>query len=61
MAYGSRAAAHLRMHGGAIVNLGSEESDVSLPLQGMYAASKHAVKGFAVADVGTLGRRRMRV
>ena len=33
-------------HGGAIINLGSEASDVALPLQGMYAASKHAIKGF---------------
>jgi short-subunit dehydrogenase len=32
--------------GGAIINLGSELSDVSIPLQGIYAASKHAVKAF---------------
>jgi len=32
--------------GGAIVNLGSELSDHSIPLQGIYAASKHAVKAF---------------
>jgi NAD(P)-dependent dehydrogenase (short-subunit alcohol dehydrogenase family) len=32
--------------GGAIINIGSVASDVPLPLQGMYAASKHAVKGF---------------
>ncbi|MBB6610629.1 SDR family oxidoreductase [Pontibacter sp. Tf4] len=45
--YGSLAAArHLRHTGGAIINLGSELSDVGIPLQGMYAASKHAVKGF---------------
>jgi short-subunit dehydrogenase len=37
---------HLRSRGGALINLGSELSDVSAPLQGMYAASKHAVKGF---------------
>ncbi|MCP8938947.1 SDR family oxidoreductase [Alsobacter sp. SYSU M60028] len=43
------AAAHLRRKGGAIVNLGSVASDVSLPIQGMYAASKHAVKGFTDA------------
>jgi NAD(P)-dependent dehydrogenase (short-subunit alcohol dehydrogenase family) len=43
------AAAHLRSRGGAIVNLGSELSDASLPMQGMYAASKHAVKGFTDA------------
>lgn len=32
--------------GGAIVNVGSEVSDRSAPLQGMYSASKHAVKAF---------------
>lgn len=32
--------------GGAIINLGSELSDRAVPLQGMYSASKHAVKGF---------------
>jgi len=32
--------------GGAIINLGSELSDHSIPLQGIYAASKHAVKAF---------------
>lgn len=32
--------------GGALINLGSELSDHAIPLQGMYAASKHAVKGF---------------
>ncbi len=40
------AATHLRHRGGAIINLGSVASDVALPLQGMYSASKHAVKGF---------------
>lgn len=41
---------HLRMRGGgALVNLGSEASEAVLPLQGMYAASKHAVKGFTDA------------
>jgi short-subunit dehydrogenase len=37
---------HLRASGGAIINVGSEVSDASAPLQGMYTASKHAVKGF---------------
>ena len=37
---------HLRERGGAIINLGSEVSDRAVPLQGMYCASKHAVKGF---------------
>jgi len=32
--------------GGAIINLGSEVSDRAVPLQGMYSASKHAVKGY---------------
>lgn len=40
---------HLRASGGALVNLGSEMSDASAPLQGMYAASKHAVKGYTDA------------
>ena len=37
---------HLRKSGGALINLGSVLSTVSIPLQGHYAASKHAVKGF---------------
>ncbi|ARS34686.1 SDR family oxidoreductase [Pontibacter actiniarum] len=43
------AAQHLRNRGGAIINLGSELSDIAIPLQGMYSASKHAVKGFTDA------------
>ena len=43
------AAAHLRRRGGAIINLGSVASDNGLPIQGMYSASKHAVKGFTDA------------
>jgi short-subunit dehydrogenase len=43
------AAEHLKQRGGAIINLGSELSDVAVPLQGMYSASKHAVKGFTDA------------
>ncbi|WP_254245087.1 SDR family oxidoreductase [Hymenobacter sp. BRD67] len=39
----------LKKHGGALINLGSEVSDVSVPIQGMYASSKHAVKGFTDA------------
>ncbi|MDB5297229.1 MAG: short-chain dehydrogenase, partial [Phycisphaerales bacterium] len=35
--------------GGALINLGSEVSDVSVPIQGMYASSKHAVMGFTDA------------
>ncbi|MET0293438.1 MAG: SDR family oxidoreductase [Phenylobacterium sp.] len=40
------AAKHLATRGGAIINLGSVLSDIGAPLQGAYAASKHAVKGF---------------
>lgn len=43
------AAEHLRRRGGAIINVGSIVSDRSIPLQGAYAASKHAVKGFTDA------------
>ena len=44
------AARHLKARGGgAIVNVGSVASDVAIPLQGMYSASKHAVKGFTDA------------
>jgi short-subunit dehydrogenase len=39
----------LRSAGGAIINIGSEVSDAVVPLQGMYSASKHAVKGFTDA------------
>lgn len=35
--------------GGAIINLGSEVSERAIPLQGMYSASKHAIKGFTDA------------
>jgi short-subunit dehydrogenase len=50
MIYGSQIAAeHLKSRGGAIINLGSVASDIALPLQGMYCASKHAVKGFTDA------------
>ena len=43
------AAEHLRTRGGAIVNLGSLASDLAFPMQGMYSASKHAIKGFTDA------------
>ena len=36
----------LRRHGGAIVNIGSVLSDLAAPLQGLYTAAKHAVKGY---------------
>lgn len=40
---------HLKTRGGALINLGSEVSDVAVPIQGMYSTSKHAVKGFTDA------------
>ncbi|RYF76917.1 MAG: SDR family NAD(P)-dependent oxidoreductase [Comamonadaceae bacterium] len=39
----------LKPEGGALINVGSEVSDAVVPLQGMYSASKHAVKGFTDA------------
>jgi short-subunit dehydrogenase len=48
--HGSRVALrHLAERGGALINLGSEMSDTVVPLQGLYAASKHAVKGYTDA------------
>ena len=48
--YGSRiACAHLREGGGALINVGSELSETAAPLQGIYSASKHAVKGWTDA------------
>lgn len=47
LVHGSLAALpHLRASGGVLINIGSEASESVLPLQGMYSASKHAVKGF---------------
>ena len=43
------AAEHLRRTGGAIINIGSVESDRAVPLHGFYAATKHAVKAFTDA------------
>jgi short-subunit dehydrogenase len=40
---------HLRRHGGALINLGSVASDRAFPLQGIYSAAKHAVKGYTDA------------
>lgn len=45
--YGSRIAVeHLGQRGGALINIGSVVSDRAIPLQGIYSASKHAVKAF---------------
>src|SRR5687767_13897590 len=43
------ACAHLRLRGGALINVGSVLSDVAIPLQGTYCATKHAVKGYTDA------------
>lgn len=44
------AAEHLKTFGGgAIINLGSVVSDIGFPIQGMYSASKQAVRGFTDA------------
>jgi NAD(P)-dependent dehydrogenase (short-subunit alcohol dehydrogenase family) len=42
--------------GGVIVNVGSVESEVAVPLQGMYAASKHALRAISEATRMDLGR-----
>jgi short-subunit dehydrogenase len=50
LVYGSLVAAEtLRSKGGTIINIGSTLSDRAIPLQGIYCASKHAVKGFTDA------------
>jgi short-subunit dehydrogenase len=50
MVHGSLVALpYLRQGGGALINLGSEASELAIPMQGMYSASKHAVKGFTDA------------
>jgi short-subunit dehydrogenase len=47
---GSRIAVqHLRKEGGALINIGSTLSDRAVPLQGIYCASKHAVKAYTDA------------
>jgi short-subunit dehydrogenase len=42
------ALSHMRTNanGGSIINVGSEVSEAIIPLQAMYSASKHAVKGY---------------
>ena len=39
----------LREHGGALINVGSIESEISTPYHSTYASAKHAVKGFTNA------------
>lgn len=36
----------MKSRGGAIINVGSIVSDRAFPMQGIYSASKHAVKGY---------------
>ena len=44
---GSRTAVRLmRAEGGVLINMGSIVSDRAVPLQGIYAASKHAIKAY---------------
>lgn len=44
---GSReAVTHFRTHQGTLINMGSLVSDRAIPMQGMYSAAKHAIKGF---------------
>jgi len=43
------AAKHMEKKGGTLINIGSTLSDRAIPIQGMYSASKHAVKGFTDA------------
>ena len=40
---------YLRTSGGALINVGSMVSDRALPMQGIYSASKQALKGFTDA------------
>jgi short-subunit dehydrogenase len=40
---------HLSKKGGALINIGSIVGEQAFPLQGMYSASKHAVRGFTDA------------
>jgi short-subunit dehydrogenase len=47
--HGSLTALRFLRGGGALINVGSEVSEATVPLQGAYSASKHAVKGFTDA------------
>ena len=45
--HGSRTAVRfMRTGGGVLINMGSVVSDRAVPLQGIYAASKHAIKAY---------------
>jgi short-subunit dehydrogenase len=48
--YGSlEAVKHLKQTGGVLINIGSTLSERAIPMQGIYSASKHAIKGFTDA------------
>jgi NAD(P)-dependent dehydrogenase (short-subunit alcohol dehydrogenase family) len=48
--YGSRVACqHLGQRGGALINVGSVVGERAAPLQGIYSASKYAIKGWTEA------------
>jgi len=48
--HGCRTAVRLMKEtGGVLINIGSEVSEFAIPLQGIYAASKHAVLGYTDA------------
>jgi short-subunit dehydrogenase len=48
--HGCRTAIRLmKDRGGVLINIGAKVSDVAIPLQGIYSASKHAVKGYTDA------------
>jgi short-subunit dehydrogenase len=50
LVHGSRVAMeHLKENGGALINIGSTLSERSIPMQGIYVASKFAVRGFTDA------------
>jgi short-subunit dehydrogenase len=43
---GSKTAVRRMQNGGALINVGSVAGDMAFPLQGIYCASKHAIKAF---------------
>jgi short-subunit dehydrogenase len=50
LVYGSlEAVKYLKERGGTLINVGSTTSERAVALQGVYSASKHAVKGFTDA------------
>jgi NAD(P)-dependent dehydrogenase (short-subunit alcohol dehydrogenase family) len=56
--YGSRVACDvMQPAGGALINLGSILSQQAAPLQGIYSASKHAIKGWTEALRMELGHQ----